>query len=86
MKTQVHLWDQMVLIGFGLALFYTVFDSVLYIVVGAESSLSVPPTICFTRPLCRSMQGLKNMLAPPHSHHVRSPSGNQGSFAFVRVM
>jgi two-component system sensor histidine kinase/response regulator len=30
-KTQVHLWDQMVLIGFGLALFYTVFDSVLYI-------------------------------------------------------
>ena len=30
-KNQVHLWDQMVLIGFGLALFYTVFDSVLYI-------------------------------------------------------
>ena len=30
-KTQVYLWDQMVLIGFGLALFYTVFDSVLYI-------------------------------------------------------
>ena len=30
-KVQVHLWDQMVLIGFGLALFYTVFDSVLYI-------------------------------------------------------
>ena len=30
-KVRVHLWDQMVLIGFGLALFYTVFDSVLYI-------------------------------------------------------
>ncbi len=30
-KIQVYLWDQMVLIGFGLALFYTVFDSVLYI-------------------------------------------------------
>ena len=30
-KIRVHLWDQMVLIGFGLALFYTVFDSVLYI-------------------------------------------------------
>ncbi len=30
-KIQVHIWDQMVLIGFGLALFYTVFDSVLYI-------------------------------------------------------
>jgi PAS domain S-box-containing protein len=30
-KITVHLWDQMVLVGFGLALFYTVFDSVLYI-------------------------------------------------------
>ena len=30
-KIRVHIWDQMVLIGFGLALFYTVFDSVLYI-------------------------------------------------------
>jgi len=30
-EIRVHLWDQMVLIGFGLALFYTVFDSVLYI-------------------------------------------------------
>jgi len=30
-KIRVHLWDQMVLIGFGLALFYTVFDSILYI-------------------------------------------------------
>ena len=30
-KIQVHFWDQMVLIGFGLALFYTVFDSVLYL-------------------------------------------------------
>ena len=30
-KLRVHLWDQMVLIGFGLALFYSVFDSVLYI-------------------------------------------------------
>lgn len=30
-KIKVHFWDQMVLIGFGLALFYTVFDSVLYI-------------------------------------------------------
>ena len=30
-KIRVHLWDQMVLIGFGLALFYAVFDSVLYI-------------------------------------------------------
>ena len=30
-KVRVHFWDQMVLIGFGLALFYTVFDSVLYI-------------------------------------------------------
>ena len=28
---RVHFWDQMVLIGIGLALFYTVFDSVLYI-------------------------------------------------------
>ncbi len=27
----VHFWDQMVLIGIGLALFYTIFDSVLYI-------------------------------------------------------
>ena len=30
-KIRVHFWDQMVLIGFGLALFYTVFDSILYI-------------------------------------------------------
>ena len=30
-KITVHIWDQMVLIGIGLALFYTVFDSVLYI-------------------------------------------------------
>jgi PAS domain S-box-containing protein len=30
-KIQVHLWDQMVLIAVGLALFYAVFDSVLYI-------------------------------------------------------
>ncbi|MCK5204910.1 MAG: PAS domain S-box protein, partial [Desulfobacterales bacterium] len=30
-KIQVHFWDQMVLIGFGLALFYSVFDSVLYL-------------------------------------------------------
>ncbi len=30
-KIKVHFWDQMVLIGIGLALFYTVFDSVLYI-------------------------------------------------------
>jgi len=30
-KIRVHFWDQMVLIGLGLALFYTVFDSVLYI-------------------------------------------------------
>lgn len=28
---KVHLWDQMVLIGIGLALFYTVFESILYI-------------------------------------------------------
>ncbi|NNL75581.1 MAG: response regulator [Desulfobacterales bacterium] len=28
---RVHIWDQMVLIGVGLALFYTVFDSILYI-------------------------------------------------------
>ena len=30
-KIRVHFWDQMVLIGFGLALFYTIFDSVLYL-------------------------------------------------------
>jgi len=30
-KIRVRFWDQMVLIGFGLALFYTVFDSVLYL-------------------------------------------------------
>jgi len=30
-KVRVRLWDQMVLIGFGLALFYSVFDSILYI-------------------------------------------------------
>jgi PAS domain S-box-containing protein len=30
-KIRVHLWDQFVLIGFALALFYSVFDSVLYI-------------------------------------------------------
>jgi PAS domain S-box-containing protein len=30
-KIQVHFWDQMVLIGFGLALFYSVFDSFLYL-------------------------------------------------------
>ena len=30
-KIRVHLWDQMVLIGLGLALFYSIFDSVLYI-------------------------------------------------------
>jgi two-component system sensor histidine kinase/response regulator len=30
-KIQVHFWDQMVLIGFGLALFYSIFDSVLYL-------------------------------------------------------
>ena len=30
-KIKVHFWDQMVLIGIGLALFYTVFDSILYI-------------------------------------------------------
>ena len=30
-KVRVHFWDQMVLIGFGLALFYSIFDSILYI-------------------------------------------------------
>jgi two-component system sensor histidine kinase/response regulator len=30
-KMRVHFWDQMVLIGVGLALFYTVFDSIMYI-------------------------------------------------------
>ena len=30
-KIRVHFWDQMVLIGFGLALFYSVFDSFLYL-------------------------------------------------------
>jgi len=30
-KVRVHLWDQMVLIGIGLAAFYTIFDSILYI-------------------------------------------------------
>ena len=30
-KIRVRFWDQMVLIGFGLALFYSVFDSVLYL-------------------------------------------------------
>ena len=30
-KIKVHFWDQMVLIGIGLAFFYSVFDSVLYI-------------------------------------------------------
>ena len=30
-KIRVHLWDQMVFIAVGLALFYAVFDSVLYI-------------------------------------------------------
>ena len=30
-KMRVHFWDQMVLIGVGLALFYTLFDSILYI-------------------------------------------------------
>ena len=30
-KIRVHFWDQMVLIGFGLTLFYSIFDSVLYI-------------------------------------------------------
>ena len=30
-KVKVHLWDQMVLIGIALAVFYTIFDSVLYI-------------------------------------------------------
>ena len=30
-KVKVHFWDQMVLIGIALAVFYTIFDSVLYI-------------------------------------------------------
>jgi PAS domain S-box-containing protein len=30
-KIRVHFWDQFVLIGFALALFYSVFDSILYI-------------------------------------------------------
>jgi len=30
-RIRVHLWDQFVLIGFALALFYSVFDSILYI-------------------------------------------------------
>jgi PAS domain S-box-containing protein len=30
-KIRVRIWDQMVLIGIGLALFYTVFESILYI-------------------------------------------------------
>jgi two-component system, sensor histidine kinase and response regulator len=30
-KVSVHIWDHMVLIGFGLAFFYTIFDSILYI-------------------------------------------------------
>jgi PAS domain S-box-containing protein len=30
-KIRVHLWDQMILIAFALALFYSVFDSVLYL-------------------------------------------------------
>ncbi len=30
-KIRVYIWDQMVLIGFGLAVFYMIFDSILYI-------------------------------------------------------
>jgi len=30
-KIQVRIWDQMVLVGLGLALFYTIFESVLFI-------------------------------------------------------
>jgi two-component system, sensor histidine kinase and response regulator len=30
-KVSVHIWDHMVLIGFGLAFFYSIFDSILYI-------------------------------------------------------
>ena len=30
-RIRVHLWDQMVLIGIALAVFYTIFDSILYI-------------------------------------------------------
>jgi two-component system sensor histidine kinase/response regulator len=30
-KIRVHIWDQMVLVGLGLALFYTLFESVLFI-------------------------------------------------------
>ena len=30
-KIQVRFWDQMVLIGLGLALFYSIFDSFLYL-------------------------------------------------------
>jgi len=35
-KIRVHFWDQMVLIGFGLAFFYAVFDSFLYIFLSYE--------------------------------------------------
>lgn len=38
-KIRVRIWDQMVLIGIGLALFYTVFESVLYIFLQVDVDL-----------------------------------------------
>jgi len=35
---RVHIWNQMVLIGIGLALFYTVFDSILYIFLSYDAN------------------------------------------------
>ena len=35
-EIRVHIWDQMVLIGIGLALFYTVFDSILHIFLSSD--------------------------------------------------
>ena len=35
-KVQVYLWDQMVLVGIALAVFYSIFDSILYIFLSYE--------------------------------------------------
>jgi two-component system sensor histidine kinase/response regulator len=37
---RVHIWDHMVLIGIGLALFYTVFESILYIFLSYDVDFS----------------------------------------------
>ena len=54
---KVHFWDQMVLIGIGLALFYTVFDSLLYVFLSYDVTVVQVAGLVARRILCYKQPG-----------------------------